>query len=332
MPKAAGEKRFNSALVPFVLALVRAAGGDPARLEKKYPRADVSLTELGQVLTDAAKTLEDPLFGLHAALAMPRGSYGLLEFALRCAPTGRKAMEQLSAFGALINPLVRWLVEVDGDEVLLHHRAPRKGGVGEQGNIFTVARILQTSREMLGQGLTPTRAWFAHEADGCPEELRAHLGLKPKQISFGRSSSGIAFKAVSLNEAPEGADPELNKALELHAAALLADQTDDEIYEKARRAVLELLPKGDASLARTAKALHLTGRTLQRRLSEEGVAFAALVAEVRKDQAQRLLSRTNASVAEIAERVGYSDAGAFTRAFRGWAGTTPGGFRAQSRA
>ncbi len=326
------EKRFNSALVPFVLSLVRAGGGDPSRLEKKYPMAEVSLTELGQVLDDAAKTLKDPLFGLHAALAMPRGSYGLLEFALRCAPTGRKAMEQLSAFGALINPLVRWIVEVDGDEMLLHHRAPRKGGVGEQGNIFTVARILQTSREMLGQGLIPTRAWFAHEADACPEELRAHLGLKAKQISFGRSSSGIAFTTAALKATPEGADPELNKALELHASALLAGQTDDEIYEKARRTVLELLPKGDASLARTAKALHVTTRTLQRRLSEEGVAFAALVAEVRKDQAQRLLSHSNVSVSEIAHRVGYADAGAFTRAFRGWSGTTPGEFRTQSRA
>ena len=329
------QKRFTSALVPFVLTLVRSGGADASKLEKKYLKVrtadgmalpDVTLDDLGALLADAAKALNDPLFGLHSALVMPRGSYGLLEFALRAAPTGRVAFEQLAKYGALINPLVRWIVEVDGDEVAFHHHAPRKGGVGVQGNIFTVARILQTSREMLGSKLTPTRAWFAHEASECPAELRAHLGID--DISFGRSSSGIAFTARDLDRVPEGADVELNRALELHASALLEQAGGEaEVYGPARKAVLDLLPKGDASLAKTARRLGLTARTLQRRLTLEGVKFADLVGEVRRTQAERLLSRTDASLDEIAERVGYSDTAAFVRAFKKLTGKTPGKFR-----
>lgn len=137
MPRPLRQKTFSSALVPFVLSLVRMNGKDATRLEKKYLRAkaadgsalpEISLADLNALLEDAAKELEDPLFGLHAALAMPRGSYGLLEFALRAAPTGKRAMEQLAEYGALINPLVRWTLEVDGDEVALHHRAPQRQG------------------------------------------------------------------------------------------------------------------------------------------------------------------------------------------------------------
>ncbi len=329
MAKIRKTRRFNSALVPFVLALVRRAGKDASKLEKKYLPTlvpEVSLTELGAILADASKELNDPLFGLHCAQAMTRGSYGLLEFGLRSAPTLRIAMEQLGTYGALINPLVRWSTESEGDELSLHHRAPQKGGVGRQGNIFTVARILQIAREMMGDDLKPVRAWFAHDEKSCPPELAAHLGTK--DIGFGRSSNGLTFSAADLDRRPSGADQELNKALELHGAAVLAACPDaDAIYEQARGAVLTLLPKGDATLEKTAKRLHVTARTLQRRLGEEGVSFGELLSEVRRTQAERLLVRSDASLADVAEQVGYADAGAFARAFRTWTGTSPGKFR-----
>ena len=321
--------RFNSALVPFVLALVRRAGKDASRLEKKYLPSqvpEVSLPELGALLSDVAKELGDPLFGLHCAQAMTRGSYGLLEFGLRSAPTMRIAMEQLATYGALINPLVRWSTEAEGDELSLHHRAPQKGGVGKQGNVFTVARILQIAREMMGVELVPVRAWFSHPEKRCPPELAAFLGTK--DIAFGRASNGITFGAKDLDRRPVAADAELNRALELHGAAVLEQCAEaGDLYEQTRAAVLMLLPKGDATLPKTAKKLHVTARTLQRRLLEEGVSFGELLVEVRRNQAERLLARSEVALSEVAERVGYADAGAFARAFRSWTGTTPGKYR-----
>lgn len=326
-------RRFTSALVPFVLALVRRAGKDATRLEKKYlpdQVPQVSLPELGSLLADVAKELNDPLFGLHCAQAMTRGSYGLLEFGLRSAPTLRLAMEQLATYGALINPLVRWSVEADGDGLSLHHRAPQRGGVSPQANIFTVARILQIAREMAGDDLTPVRAWFAHEEKSCPPELAKYLGTK--KPAFGRASNGLGFSAKDLARRPVGADPELNHALELHGAAVLEQCAEaGDLYEQTRSTVRALLPRGDATLGKTAKQLHVTSRTLQRRLLEEGVSFAGLLTEVRRSQAELLLARGEAPLADVAEQVGYSDAGAFVRAFRSWTGTTPGKFRELSR-
>lgn len=330
------QKTFPSALVPFVLALVRARGGDAGRLEKRYLRIntaegkglpEISLADLNALLADAAKLSGDPLFGLHAALAMPRGSYGLLEFALRSAPTGLVALEQLARFGPLINPLVRWTLEEDADEVAVHHRAPRKDGVGLQGNHFTVARILAISRQMLGDDLNPTRAWFAHREKDCPKELREHL--RCDHISFGQTSNGLAFARVALDRSTQSADPELNRVLEGHASALLRQTEDDEVFERTRRAIFELLPRGDASLARIARRLHLTPRTLQRRLVEEGAPFAGLLTQVRREQAEKLLRRGEASLDEIARSLGYAETGTFVRAFRTWTGTTPGKFRDQ---
>lgn len=328
-------KRFTSALVPYVLTYARMSGKDPKALEKKYLHVrtgdgiatpDVSLDELGALLGDAAKLLGDQLFGLHCAMGMSRGAYGLLEFGLRSAPTGRIAMEQLARYGALINPLVRWSLEVDGDEVALHHRAPKKGGVGRQGNLFTVTRILQIAREMMGDDVVPVRAWFAHDEKSCPDEVAAFL--KTKHIAFGRSSNGIAFSAETLERVPTGADAELNRALELHGQAVLAKCGDiDDAYERARGAVIDLLPDGGATLAKVAKKLHVTPRTLQRRLEENGASFAALLNEVRRSQAERLLGHTDTPLTNVAEQIGYADSAAFVRAFRSWTGVTPGKFR-----
>jgi len=327
-------KRFTSALVPYVLALVRAGGGDVKPLEKKYLRIraadgvalpEVSLKELGALMEGAADALGDPLFGLHCAMGMPRGSYGLLEFALRAAPTGRRAMEQLVEYGAIINPLVRWSIEEDGDEIALHHRAPMKDGVGRHANTFTVARITAIAREMLGEELAPLSAWLAHRESACPPELAEFL--RTTDVRFGAASNGVAFRAADLDRAPKDADPELNRALEAYASAVIAQAPGEELYASARRAVLELLPKGGASLARTARALHVTPRTLQRRLADEGIAFGKLLEDVRRAQAERLLARTDTPVGDVGAAVGYADPAAFARAFKKWSGTTPGAFR-----
>lgn len=329
-------KRFTSALVPYVLTYVRMNGKDPSALEKKYLRGtstpEVSLPELGAILGDAAKLLSDDLFGLHAAIGMSRGGYGLLEFGLRSAPTGRVAMEQLATFGALINPLVRWSLEVDGDEIALHHRAPHKGGVGRHGNHFTVARILQIAREMMGDDVTPLRAWFAHSERTCPAELQKFLGTS--NVDFGRASNGIIFSAKTLERVPVGADAALNQALELHGRAVLerCGAEIDDAWTRVRGAVLELLPRGNATLVKVAKKLHVTPRTLQRRLEEHGGSFADLLAEVRRTHAERLLTRSDEPIAHVATQVGYADAATFVRAFRGWTGTTPGQFRTRALA
>jgi AraC-like DNA-binding protein len=103
----------------------------------------------------------------------------------------------------------------------------------------------------------------------------------------------------------------------------------DDVYERTRRAVAELLPAGRASLGNAARRLHVAPRTLQRHLDQEGVRFARLLAEVRRAQAERLLTHTDATLAEVAAQVGYRDTAAFARAFRTWTGTTPGAFRAR---
>jgi AraC-like DNA-binding protein len=90
-----------------------------------------------------------------------------------------------------------------------------------------------------------------------------------------------------------------------------------------RRELRTAIPRGDASLAVVARALHVSARSLQRRLGERGTSFQALVDDARRAMAEELLGGQHASVTETAFAVGFADVPAFTRAFRRWTGTPP---------
>jgi AraC-like DNA-binding protein len=84
---------------------------------------------------------------------------------------------------------------------------------------------------------------------------------------------------------------------------------------------------GDTRIVTVARHLAMSARSLQRRLSAEGVTYEALVEETRKEAARRYVAGSTLSLAEIAYLVGYSEPASFHRAFKRWYGVTPEGFR-----
>jgi len=74
----------------------------------------------------------------------------------------------------------------------------------------------------------------------------------------------------------------------------------------------------------------MSGRTLQRRLSDRGYSFQKVVDEARRELAERLLKGTEYPLAEVAFLTGFSEQSAFNRAFKRWAGQTPRSFRLEA--
>jgi AraC-like DNA-binding protein len=100
------------------------------------------------------------------------------------------------------------------------------------------------------------------------------------------------------------------------------------------RAVRDLIARSLASppsLDDAARALGLSARTLHRRLDEEGTSFREIKDGVRREVALARLEKSDASIAEIAAELGYSEPSAFFRAFQGWTGVAPTIHRRRSR-
>ena len=111
-------------------------------------------------------------------------------------------------------------------------------------------------------------------------------------------------------------EPELRKRMsELDISATTAD--------RAKAALLELLPSGSSSVAAVSQKLGTSTRTLQRRLKQEGRSFQNVLNETRESLARHYLRSSRLSIAEISFLLGFGDPNSFFRAFHSWTGTTP---------
>jgi AraC-like DNA-binding protein len=91
----------------------------------------------------------------------------------------------------------------------------------------------------------------------------------------------------------------------------------------------EDLPR--AGIGAIAATIGLPHRTLQYALRNEGVSYREIARRLCLRRAQQLLANTDAALAEVALRAGYTNPSNFHRAFLQLTGMTPGRFRAAAR-
>lgn len=120
--------------------------------------------------------------------------------------------------------------------------------------------------------------------------------------------------------------PEMHSWLRAHIEALPQPEPDDYLAS-ARRAIATALSQGREGQEQVARDLGVSVRSLQRRLRSAGQTYRALADEVRLDLAAQYLLETELSVAEIAFLLGFSEPGAFGRAFKRQVGESPGVYR-----
>jgi AraC-like DNA-binding protein len=97
---------------------------------------------------------------------------------------------------------------------------------------------------------------------------------------------------------------------------------DREMVIRVRDLLRAALPNPQ-SLEEIANQLHLSPRTVHRRLEEEGSSFRAIKDALRRDMALARLTKTRDSIAQVASDLGYADTSAFYRAFVEWTGMAP---------
>lgn len=91
--------------------------------------------------------------------------------------------------------------------------------------------------------------------------------------------------------------------------------------------------EGEApSLESIALNNRVSARTIERYLRRENVSFRQLLNQARFERACELLDNPIATVAHVAQRLGFSDAANFSRAFRRAIGITPTAYRQREKA
>jgi AraC-like DNA-binding protein len=293
------------------------------------PDTFVSGDEVDSLLAEIAERRGDPAFGLtlaHAALVRPLGLFGHLVW---LSGTVREAIARAIRFYAMVSlrtkvTLEETVIETergtrDAIAMLRQHRVANlaRGAILTE---FVFASFALRARAATGQQFGLRAARFAHPNDGVARARYEQTFAAP--VAFGCAIDELEFDAAQLDLRLATADPITSAALEAKVAAL-ADATTrrNPFIDRVRRAAASNLAE-HASLVKIARELGISSRTLRRHLEQEGTSLRALADDVRRERADELLA-AGTPVKEIAFVLGFSEASAFSRAYKRWTGRPP---------
>ena len=270
--------------------------------------------------------LDDPCLGVRVGRTVTAKSLGLVGYAMYYSNDLHEAMRCLGRYQRIISEAVRYEVE-SGEDItsiaynahpaLLALRHPIEGAF---------AALLNVAREVTGRNIVPRRLALPFAKDAAANEFRRAFGIQPE---FETAIAVMEFSNEHMRLPISAADPTLR-----HYLTELADTTlqslhsqDHDFEQQVRETLLTMMPRGKPDLWRTAAAMGISARTLQRRLHEKGSSFSKVLDEFKRGLSADLLANRRVAVADVAFLLGYSEPSSFRRAFRRWHKTSPGNFK-----
>lgn len=191
------------------------------------------------------------------------------------------------------------------------------------------AWVLSIGRHGTGTRLSPLRVELVQPRPHA-KTIERHFGCP---VVFGSSRNAIVFRASDAERRFVTRNAELLGMLAPQfEEELKREKGDENFLERVRVAIQQKLTGQRPTIEDIADALHVSSRTLQRRLQEEGSSFQRVLDEARHQLARHYLNNSVLELNEAAYLLGYEDGNSFVRAFRTWEGVPPARWREEQRA
>ena len=290
----------------------------------KMDKILVSTEEFFALHRGIAEASNDPGFGLRLGTEERLERYDPVKIAAISARSFRDAIARITRYKQLTCPEAIRIVERGNESavqfvwLLAHDQEPPL--------LVDVcfAWILSLAQRGIGRPLSPKRVEFQRAAahrEMYETHFRCPVRFKADQNALVFSKADMELPFVTYN-------PELLAIVAPQLEAELTEQLAHKTFAEQAKAILKQLLAGQRpGIEDLAGELHLSTRTLQRRLTEQGITFQRLLDEARRELARHYLLHSSRELNETAYLLGYEDANSFFRAFHHWEGTTPGQWR-----
>ena len=308
------------------LPLLASAGLDRAHLEGP---ARTPIAAYATLYNAAVRSLGDEGFGLFSVPLRP-GTFEFLCRGVIGAATLGEALERAARFLALVLPDLEVRVSSAGAvaRVEIAERRRLRVRASDPRRVFAFEWLLRLLHGLAcwlaGRGLTLDAVRFPYPR---PAHAAEYARVYTERSTFDAATLVATLDARLLELPVRRDEADLDAFLEGSPGKIaMLYRRDREVARAVREALggaLASAPDFDA----VARALHLSPRSLHRRLAEEGTGFRAIKDALRRDEAVHRLEKTREGVASIASALGYSEPSAFFRAFVAWTGVSPSAFR-----
>lgn len=267
----------------------------------------------------------DPLIGARIGrLIANSGLAALFEYTVRAAPTIADAWARLDPLIVLFFGEGYELVTraIDDDRWELGYRFPVHAEPPIPPSEESLVACFLYQCRAVAPAFVAEAAHFQHAPAAPLADYRRELGCAAE---FEASFYGVVIPERAYRAPIPGHDPSLAGLLEALVRPLVAvPPAAPGPADPAIRVIRDLLDRGDpVTVDAVASALHVSRRTLQRQLTAADTSVRAELERARHDAALAMLREGRATIAEIADRLGFADPSQFTRAVRRWTGAAP---------
>lgn len=276
-----------------------------------------------------AEMSDDAGVGLSLSLVLDCGVMPPSFLAAYYARDYRDGLQRVARFKRLCTPETVLLTEHDdrceleltwihdGDETVPHTLVDA-----------SLAALLELGRRGTGAALVPVAVELRRSA--CARAVYERYFGCP--VQFGASRDCMMLRRADLDRPFLNYNAELLEILVPTLESRLENQTQKtSLSEQVQWILRRRLTAGRPDIRSVAGELAMSERSLQRRLTEEGLSFQALLSKTRHQLAVEYLSEVDFSLMEVAYMLGYEDQNSFFRAFRQWEARTPSEWRLEKR-
>jgi len=308
-------------------AVLRRAG--LPQLFRHQPRVLLKTKELFALWRAIGEVSTNPAIGLQLGTESRTERFHPIGLAALSCENFGLAIDQMARYKQLTCP-EEILQEKDDEEWSIQFRWLLADEVEPQVLIeCAFAWVLSIARHGTGTRLSPLRVEFV-QPRAHVKAIERHFGC---QVVCGGPRNAIVFRAADAQRPFVTRNAELLGMLAPQFEEELKRENGDENFlERVRVAIQQKLTGQRPTIEDIADALHVSPRTLQRRLQDEGFSFQRALEEARHQLARHYLNNSVLELNEAAYLLGYNDANSFVRAFRTWEGVPPARWREQQRA
>ncbi len=259
----------------------------------------------------------DPLFGLKAATELAPHDLDTIKPLLAGCTNLKQLLERIVNIAPTQSTIAGYSLRETGNIIWFNYQTPHLIADYEQVELYDLTGIIQLVQLVVGAHWRPNEIHFSFNYN---HHINQSEQLNPSKILFSQPNGAIAIpRHLLAMQLPNLTDKNNDTIPDYSLPGTLSDQLMTTAFQYIGEKKLDNKLLTD-----------LTGmqfRTLQRKLAKENTSFSRILDSARFRKSQFLLKKSDEKLLDISLMLGYSNASAFSRAFRQWSGVSPGEFR-----
>lgn len=265
---------------------------------------------------------KNPFLGLQLGEKISPSILGLIGYLMQSSRTLLEAINALARFNDLHSTMMKYFLEASGEELLIRydpaamwqHQYPESV---RQSMELAMSGLITVFKTLCGKNVFPVKVELPYPARNVTEYER----IFRCQIVFRATRYALTFSKRDLAAAIGSYDKSLlarfEEILEMKLRSL---NVETKFSDRISQTVLVDFKGNAPTVEVIASYLHMTPRSVQRKLKEESTTYREISGRFKKELADVILTNAGYRVSEVASLLGYSDSSAFRKALKRWNG------------